>query len=76
MTTRMRVSRVHLETEDVRVIKFSSVDGQPVEMFEAGSHNDLYLVGGLVRPYSFFNGPQHRDRCIIWVNKEAASRGG
>jgi len=75
-TTRMRVSRVHLEAEDVRVLEFSSMDEKAVAPFDAGSHIDIHLAGGLVRQYSLCNGPQDSDRYIIGVKKEAASRGG
>ncbi len=39
-------------------------------------HINLKLPGDLSRSYSLTNGPRTRDRYIIGVNRDAASRGG
>lgn len=44
--------------------------------FTAGSHIDVKLPGESVRQYSLCNAPSDRDRYVIAVKKEIASRGG
>jgi hypothetical protein len=43
---------------------------------QAGSHVDVQLPGGLVRPYSLCNDPAETHRYLIAVLRDAASRGG
>jgi vanillate O-demethylase ferredoxin subunit len=44
--------------------------------FTAGAHVDLHLPNGLVRSYSLLNSQDERDRYVIGVSRDAASRGG
>jgi ferredoxin-NADP reductase len=44
--------------------------------FEAGSHIDLHLPNGMVRSYSLCNNCQERQRYVVGVLKDRASRGG
>jgi vanillate O-demethylase ferredoxin subunit len=44
--------------------------------FTAGAHVDVHLPNGLIRSYSLLNGQDERDRYVIGVNRDAASRGG
>jgi vanillate monooxygenase ferredoxin subunit len=44
--------------------------------FTAGAHLDVHLPNGLVRQYSLCNPPADRDRYLIAVLRDAASRGG
>jgi vanillate O-demethylase ferredoxin subunit len=77
MSTRsMRVDRIRVETEDVRVFELVPVDSAPVAPFDPGAHIDVHLGNNLVRQYSLCNGPDDTDCYIIGVKRESASRGG
>jgi len=57
-------------------ITLESLSGQDLPAFEAGSHMDLHLPGGWVRPYSISNDPAERRRYVFGILREASSRGG
>ncbi len=76
MTLQVRVQRIAQETAEVRVFKLVPATGQALPPFTAGAHIDVYLPGGLVRPYSLCNDPRERDVYCIGVKREPASRGG
>jgi vanillate O-demethylase ferredoxin subunit len=44
--------------------------------FSAGAHIDLKLPIGMMRSYSLLNPPAERDRYVIAVQRDRASRGG
>ena len=44
--------------------------------FAAGCHIDLHLPNGMIRSYSLLNDQSERNRYVVAVNKDAASRGG
>ena len=50
--------------------------GGDLAPFTAGSHIDLHLSNGMIRSYSLVNDQRERNRYVIAVNKDAASRGG
>ncbi|WP_421682734.1 oxidoreductase [Stutzerimonas urumqiensis] len=64
------------QAEGILGLELTSVDGDPLPAFSAGSHIDLHLPGGLVRQYSLCNHPEERHRYEIAVLKEADGRGG
>jgi ferredoxin-NADP reductase len=72
----LRVDAVRMIAETIRQVELVSADGSPLPPFTAGSHINLKLPGDLSRSYSLTNGPETRDRYIIGVNRDAASRGG
>ncbi len=51
-------------------------DNQPLPEWQAGAHIDLHLANGIIRQYSLTGSPNRRDRYLICVAKESASRGG
>ena len=73
---RLRVDAVRMVAETIRQVELVSADGSPLPPFTAGAHINLKLPGDLSRSYSLTNGPQTRDRYVIAVNRDAASRGG
>ena len=81
-TLELRVALVTDEAEAVRSYELRAASGESGESrgalpaFTAGAHIDLYLPNGLVRSYSLCNSPAERDRYLIAVQKDAASRGG
>jgi ferredoxin-NADP reductase len=72
----LRVDAVRMIAETIRQVELVAADGSPLPPFTAGSHINLKLPGDLSRSYSLTNGPDTRDRYIIGVNRDAASRGG
>ncbi|MGO4395841.1 2Fe-2S iron-sulfur cluster-binding protein [Variovorax sp. M-6] len=50
--------------------------GESFPAFEAGAHIDLHLQGGMVRTYSLHNAPGEKNRYVIGVLNDSASRGG
>ncbi len=72
----MRVDAVRAVAETIRQVELVSADGSPLPPFSAGAHINLKLPGDLSRSYSLTNGPETRDRYVIAVNRDAASRGG
>lgn len=72
----LRVDAVRMVAETIRQVELVSIDGSPLPPFSAGAHINLKLPGDLSRSYSLTNGPETRDRYIIAVNRDVASRGG
>ena len=50
--------------------------GGELPPFEAGAHIDVHLANGMIRSYSLVNSENDRDRYVIAVQKDRASRGG
>lgn len=72
----LRVDAVRMIAETIRQVELVAADGSPLPPFTAGAHINLKLPGDLSRSYSLTNGPETRDRYIIGVNRDTASRGG
>ena len=72
----VRVASKEREADDICSIALERIDGQPLPDFSAGAHIDLHLRAGLVRQYSLCNQPQERQRYLIGVLRDPASRGG
>lgn len=70
------VSARRSETEAIATFELRAQDGGELPPFTAGAHVDLYLPNGLVRSYSLINDQNERDRYVIGVSRDAASRGG
>ena len=70
------VASRHSETEQVDVFELRALGGGELPAFTAGAHVDLHLPNGLVRSYSLTNDQDERDRYVIGVSRDAASRGG
>ena len=62
--------------QDIVTLELVSADAQPLPAFSAGSHIELELPNGLVRPYSLCNDPSERHRYQIGVLLDPATRGG
>lgn len=62
----------------IAVLELRHPLGEPLPMFEPGSHVDLHLPGGLVRQYSLCNDPGDAAprTYVLGVKREDASRGG
>ncbi len=72
----VRVAQRHQEAEEICTYELVSVDGAALPAFTAGAHIDVHLGEGLVRQYSLCNAPHERQRYLIGVLRDPASRGG
>ena len=75
-TLQVRVKRISYEAESINSYELVAPAGDDLAPFTAGSHIDLYLSNGMIRSYSLVNDQAERNRYVIAVNKDAASRGG
>jgi vanillate O-demethylase ferredoxin subunit len=75
-TMQVRVKRISYEAERINSYELVASGGGDLIAFTAGSHIDLHLPNGMIRSYSLVNDPRERDRYVVAVNKDAASRGG
>src|ERR1700732_5320108 len=71
-----RVKRISFEANNINSYELISPDGGDLAPFTAGSHIDLHLPNGMIRSYSLVNDQKERNRYVIAVNNDAASRGG
>ena len=72
----VRVAATRDATDEIRCFELQRADGGALPAFTPGAHIDLHLAAGLVRQYSLCNGPGERDRYVVAVKREPASRGG
>jgi tetrachlorobenzoquinone reductase len=65
------------ETQDIMSYELGpNRPEQSLPPFTAGAHIDLHLPNGMVRSYSLSNSQADRDRYVVTVARDAASRGG
>jgi tetrachlorobenzoquinone reductase len=74
--TQVRVKRISFEADNINSYELMRPDGGNLTPFTAGSHIDLHLPSGMIRSYSLVNDQNERNRYVIAVNNDAASRGG
>lgn len=72
----VRVTRKSIEAEGICSFELAAEDGGVLPAFSAGSHIDVHIPGAIVRQYSLFNSPAEKDRYLIGVLLDQASRGG
>lgn len=75
-TLRAIVTARNREAEGIDSFELRSANGLELPAFSAGAHIDVHLPGGEVRQYSLCNDPFERDRYVIAVLRDPASRGG
>lgn len=73
---RVKVSARSELAEGTSGYELAAADGSALPPFEAGSHIDVHLPGGLVRQYSLHDLPSEPARYRIGVLREPQSRGG
>ena len=76
MSLRLRVKSATWEAPGVLSYELRPLEGGDLPPFTAGAHIDLTLPNGLVRSYSLVNPQSERDRYVIAVQMDRASRGG
>jgi vanillate O-demethylase ferredoxin subunit len=62
--------------EDIAGYELAPLGDAALPDFEAGSHIDVHVAGGLVRQYSLYDLPEGRPRFRIGVLRDPQSRGG
>src|SRR3546814_16393587 len=72
----VRVTKKTLEADDIASFELKNCDGSSLPHFSAGSHVDVNMANGLVRPYSRFQGPGETDRQLLAVRPDQNTRGG
>ncbi|WP_298727640.1 PDR/VanB family oxidoreductase [uncultured Ferrovibrio sp.] len=72
----VRVQRIEWEAEGVISVELRRPDNEPLPEFTAGAHIDIHLPNGLVRSYSLSSDSSDRQRYVVGVGLDAASRGG
>jgi tetrachlorobenzoquinone reductase len=72
----VRVKRISFEADNINSYELVNPVGGDLSPFTAGSHIDLHLPNGMIRSYSLVNDQGERNRYVIAVNNDAASRGG
>ena len=75
----VRVQAVRAEALDVLSFELCAEGGGLLPAFTAGSHIDVAIptaAGPLLRQYSLCNDPEERQRYVIGVGRDVASRGG
>ena len=75
-TLKAFVHTLRFEAQDTISVDLRPVEGGEFPAFTAGSHIDLHLPNGLVRSYSLCNDSGDRNRYVVGVLRDRASRGG
>lgn len=70
------VAAVERQADGISSWEFRRADGRALPPFTAGAHIDLHLANGLSRSYSLCNPQGDRDRYVVAINRDPASRGG
>jgi vanillate O-demethylase ferredoxin subunit len=73
---KLRVTAIRYEAQGILGFELRMPEGGELPPFSAGAHVDVHLGNGLIRSYSLANSPLQRDRYVIGVNLDRASRGG
>ena len=72
----LRLHSIRYEARDIVSLEWRSPHHDVLPPFTAGAHIDLRLGDALTRSYSLVNPEHERDRYVIAVKRDPASRGG
>ncbi|MGM0700785.1 MAG: PDR/VanB family oxidoreductase [Pseudomonadota bacterium] len=72
----VEVKARHEEARDIVTFELTDPHGRPLPAFSAGAHIDVRVKDGVTHQYSLCNHPEERDRYLIGVLRDPASRGG
>jgi ferredoxin-NADP reductase len=75
-TLSLRVKSIVWEAPGILSYELRRPEGGALPPFTPGAHIDLQLSNGLVRSYSLVGKPAERDRYVVAIQKDRASRGG
>jgi len=62
--------------EDVLMFDLRAAGSDRLPAFTPGAHIDILMPGGMNRSYSLLNDAAERDRYVVGIKREPASRGG
>ncbi|SEN10369.1 PDR/VanB family oxidoreductase [Halomonas caseinilytica] len=76
----VEVKARHEEAQDIVTFELADPHGRPLPAFSAGAHIDVQVPSKgqdtIIRQYSLCNHPEERDRYLIGVLRDPASRSG
>ncbi|TDV96604.1 oxidoreductase [Halomonas sp. ATBC28] len=72
----VEVKARHEEALGIATFELADPHGRPLPPFSAGAHIDVQVKEGVIRQYSLCNHSEERDRYLIGVLRDEASRGG
>jgi len=72
----LRLHSIRYEARDIVSLEWRAPHQDVLPPFTAGAHIDLRLDDALTRSYSLVNPEHERDRYVIAVKRDPASRGG
>lgn len=72
----VRVDAIRQPTKDVRLLTLSAVGSTRLPAAEAGAHINLYLPGGMIRPYSLLTPHRTPQSYEVAIKHAASGRGG
>ncbi len=72
----LRVDRAYDVAHGLRSFELVLPDRGELPAFTPGAHIKIQTPSGMLRKYSLCNSPDERDRYVITVKREEASRGG
>lgn len=76
LSLELTVARRRWRAQDIASFELRAPDCGQLPAFDAGAHIDVTAPNGMVRQYSLCNAPSERDRYLIAVLRDPASRGG
>jgi vanillate O-demethylase ferredoxin subunit len=74
-TIQTRLHSIIWAAQDIQLYELRSLSG-PLPSYTPGAHIDVHLPRGMIRSYSLVDLPGTRDRYVIAVSRDPASRGG
>jgi vanillate O-demethylase ferredoxin subunit len=72
----VRLTSISFAAEGIHLFEVRPVGGGRLPSCDAGSHVDLHLPNGLVRPYSLMYPGHEPDRYVVGVRRDAGGLGG
>lgn len=72
----VRVAQRREEARGIASFELRALDGGELPPFTAGAHIDVLAPNGVVRQYSICSSPLERERYLLGILDEPASRGG
>ena len=72
----VRLTSITYAAEGIHLFEVRPIGGGRLLSCDAGSHIDVHLPNGLVRPYSLVDPGHEPERYIVGVRRDPAGRGG
>lgn len=72
----LRLTAIVWAAQDTHLYEFRRPEGGDLPAVEPGAHIDIHLPNGMMRQYSLTTAEGPRDRYIVGIKRDRASRGG